>query len=123
MTHSLNGPSERQLRVSEIVRRLVVDILLKGRVADADIIDQPITISEVRISPDLRQAKVFCSLFNKPENTDKVIDALNRNAPFMRKLVAQKMTSKTNPKLTFCVDETLNAAADLTDKLNALKKK
>jgi ribosome-binding factor A len=84
MPRSTNtGPSQRQLRVGEQVRHALSDVLQRGEVRDGLIETTVISISEVRMSPDLKVATAFVAPLGTADAT-AVIEALNRNARFIR---------------------------------------
>ena len=100
---SAPGGSQRQLRVGEIVRHAVADILAQGGVHDADLEGHIITVPEVRMSPDLKLATVYVMPLGGKE-TDVVIAALARNKKFLRGEVAHRVNLKFAPDLRFRVD-------------------
>ncbi|SIS66899.1 30S ribosome-binding factor RbfA [Phaeovulum vinaykumarii] len=99
------GPSQRQLRVGELIRRTLSDVLLRGDVHDPDLNRIPVTVGEVRCSPDLKVATVFVSALGG-QGQDELIGALARHAGELRHLVAREMTLKYAPELRFRPDET-----------------
>ncbi len=109
------GPSVRVLRVGEQVRHILSDILARGDVHDDVLTAQPISITEVRMSPDLRHATVFVKpLLGKDE--DAVLKALRTNTAFLQKTVAAKVRMKYAAKLKFLADESFDEASHI-DKL------
>ncbi len=103
------GGSQRQLRVSEIVRHAVADILANGSVHDPELEGHIITVPEVRMSPDLKLATVYVMPLGG-RDTDKVIAALERNKKFVRGEVARRVNLKFAPDLRFRVDERFDEA-------------
>src|SRR6195952_5625427 len=101
--NSSPGGSQRQLRVGEIVRHAVADILSTGGVHDPDLEGHIITVPEVRMSPDLKLATVYVMPLGG-KDTEKVIDALARNKRFLRGEVADRVNLKFAPDLRFRVD-------------------
>ncbi|MEO1918632.1 MAG: 30S ribosome-binding factor RbfA [Paracoccaceae bacterium] len=97
------GPSQRQLRVGELIRRKLSDIMLRSELHDDELAHVSVTIGEVRISPDLRNAIVF-ALPLGGINTDSVIEALNRNQGELRHLVTKGLKLKHAPELKFLAD-------------------
>jgi ribosome-binding factor A len=106
---SAPGGSQRQLRVGEIVRHAVADILAQGGVHDADLEGHIITVPEVRMSPDLKLATVYVMPLGG-KDTDKVIAALARNKKFLRGEVAHRVNLKFAPDLRFRVDDRFDEA-------------
>ena len=103
------GGSQRQLRVGEIVRHAVADILAQGGVHDADLEGHIITVPEVRMSPDLKLATVYVMPLGG-KDTDLVIAALARNKKFLRGEVAHRVNLKFAPDLRFRVDDRFDEA-------------
>jgi ribosome-binding factor A len=103
------GGSQRQLRVGEIVRHAVADILAQGGVHDADLEGHIITVPEVRMSPDLKLATVYVMPLGG-KDTDVVLAALARNKKFLRGEVAHRVNLKFAPDLRFRVDDRFDEA-------------
>jgi ribosome-binding factor A len=106
---STPGGSQRQLRVGEIVRHAVADILAQGGVHDAELEGHIITVPEVRMSPDLKLATVYVMPLGG-KDTDVVLAALARNKKFLRGEVAHRVNLKFAPDLRFRVDERFDEA-------------
>ncbi|CUA93152.1 ribosome-binding factor A [Pannonibacter indicus] len=96
-------PSQRQLRVGEIVRKELSEILTRGQLSDPDLDGVIITIPEVRMTPDLRLATCLIMPLGG-HNGDKVVKALNRSAKYFRGQVSRRMTMKFMPDLRFILD-------------------
>lgn len=109
--HHGTGPSQRQLRVGELIRRTLSDVLLRGDVHDPDLNRHSITVSEVRASPDLKVATAYVLPLGG-RDADDALGALRRNAPELRHLVAKAMTLKYAPQLRFVLDETFDRMDD-----------
>ena len=103
------GGSQRQLRVGEIVRHAVADLLSQGAVHDPDLEGHIITVPEVRMSPDLKLATVYVMPLGG-KDTEIVIAALARNKKFLRGEVAHRVNLKFAPDLRFRVDERFDEA-------------
>ncbi|MHA3915812.1 30S ribosome-binding factor RbfA [Halovulum sp. GXIMD14793] len=101
------GPSQRQLRVAELIRRALSDVLARGDLYDDDLSGVSITIGEVRTSPDLKQATVFVLPLGGVQ-TDEIIEALNRNKAELRRLVTRSVSLKFSPDLKFMADTTFD---------------
>jgi ribosome-binding factor A len=109
MKTSSKPPNQRQLRVGEEIRHVLADIFMRGECYDPDITNNPITVSEVRISPDLKNATAyFMPLGGK--NRDLVLAALIRNAPILRKLVSDRMQLRYAPRVSFRLDNSFDEA-------------
>ncbi|HLX16803.1 MAG TPA: 30S ribosome-binding factor RbfA [Bradyrhizobium sp.] len=106
---SAAGGSQRQLRVGEIVRHAMADILAQGTVHDADLEGHIITVPEVKMSPDLRLATIYVMPLGG-RDTDKVIAALDRNKKFLRGEVARRVNLKFAPDVRFRVDDRFDEA-------------
>ena len=106
---SAPGGSQRQLRVGELVRHAVAEILAHGNVHDADLEGHIITVPEVRMSPDLKLATVYVMPLGG-RDTDKVIAALERNKKFLRGEIAHRVNLKFAPDVRFRVDERFDEA-------------
>lgn len=98
-----SAPSQRQLRVAEVIRRALSDILARGDVHNPELGSVSITVAEVRISPDLRQATVFVLPLGGV-NTEGVLKALTRNRQEIRRLVTAQIDLKFSPDLSFQPD-------------------
>ena len=105
------GPSQRQLRVGELIRRTLSDVLLRGDVHDPDLNRHSITVGEVRTSPDLKVATAYVLPLGG-NDAEGALEALRRNAPEIRHLVAKGMTLKYAPQLRFQLDETVDRLDD-----------
>lgn len=105
------GPSQRQLRVGELIRRTLSDVLLRGDVHDPDLNRHSITVGEVRTSPDLKVATAYVLPLGGRDAAE-ALAALSRNASELRHLVARGMTLKYAPQLRFVLDETFDRMDD-----------
>lgn len=95
--------TQRQLRVGETLRHALVQVLARGEIRDPDLHDVSVTVTEVRISPDLKNATAFVMPLGG-EGIETVVKALNRAAPFLRRSLAQQVTTRYLPRLGFVVD-------------------
>jgi ribosome-binding factor A len=110
-----SGPSQRALRAGELIRHALAEILSRGEVHDPVLEAHMITVPEVRMSPDLRQATVYVMpLGGRDEKA--VLEALNRNKRFLRGEIAHRVNMKFAPDIHFRIDERF-AEADRIDKL------
>ena len=107
MKHA-KGPSQRQLRVGELVRRTLSEVLSRGEVHDPELNAHSITVGEVRVSPDLKQADAFVMPLGGRGEAE-ALAALRRNSAELRRLVAGGMSLKYAPRLRFHIDETFGA--------------
>ena len=109
--HQGPGPSQRQLRVGELIRRTLSDVLLRGDVHDPDLNRHSITVGEVKASPDLKVATVYVMPLGGHDAED-ALAALRRNTGELRHLVAKGMALKYAPQLRFVLDETFDRMDD-----------
>ncbi|SDX65489.1 30S ribosome-binding factor RbfA [Allgaiera indica] len=101
------GPSQRQLRVGELIRRTLSDVLLRGDVHDPELNRLSITVGEVRCTPDLKVATAYVMPLGG-EGVDEALAALRRNRKELRHLVSREMTLKYAPELRFEIDKTFD---------------
>lgn len=99
-----SGPSNRQLRVGEMLRRRLAEVLARGAVHDPDLNRHSITVSEVRTSPDLRLATAYVMPLGGAD-AEGALAALRRNKAELRHLVVQGLALKYAPDLRFALDE------------------
>jgi ribosome-binding factor A len=104
------GQSQRQLRVGEGLRHVLAELLLRGEIHDPVIADSHLTISEVRMTPDLRHATVFATELGD-ELSAGLSEALARAAPRLRGEVARRLHLKYAPELSFRADPSFREAA------------
>jgi ribosome-binding factor A len=110
-----SGPSQRQLRAGELVRHALAEVLARGEVHDPVIQGHMITVPEVRMSPDLRQATVYVMPLGGRDEKE-VLAALERNKKFLRGEVARRVNLKFAPEIRFRLDERF-AEAERIEKL------
>jgi ribosome-binding factor A len=103
------GPSQRALRVGELVRQALADMLTRGEVHDPVIEGHPITIPEVRMSPDLRLATIYVMPLGGRDERE-VVAALERNRRFLRGEIARRVNLKFAPDIRFRIDESFDEA-------------
>lgn len=112
------GRSVRLLRVGEQVRHAISDILMRGDVHDQTLASHTVSVTEVRMSPDLRHATVFVKpLLGADE--DAVLKALRTNTAYLQSEVARRVNTKYAAKLKFLADESF----DEGDRINTLLRK
>ena len=101
------GPSQRQLRVGELIRRALSDILMQGAIHDPDLNRISVTVSEVTASPDLKIATAYvCPLGG--QGGEDLIALLAKNKSEIRRPISKKLTLKYTPDLRFRIDETFD---------------
>jgi len=118
--HSSKAPSQRQLRVGEALRHALSEILAREDFYDSDLENVSITISEISVSPDLSNARVYTMPLGGV-NIDLVLPALNRVAPFLQKLVAAKVHLRRVPRLKFLLDDSFETAQRINNVFNSLR--
>jgi len=108
--HAGAGPSQRQLRVGEELRHLLAELLMRGGLREPALADAQLTVSEVRVSADLRHAVVFVTELGGELSPER-LQALERSAPQLRGEVTRRMRLKYAPDLTFRPDRSFAEAA------------
>ena len=108
--HAPQGPSQRQLRAGELIRHALVEVLREEELQDEAMHGVSVTVTEVRLSPDLRHAQVFVEPLGGGHAVE-VVKALNRHAKFLRGRLGHGIDMKFTPELKFLHDETFNEAA------------
>jgi ribosome-binding factor A len=106
---STTGPTQRALRVGELVRHAVAELLSRGDVHDPVIEGHLITVPEVRMSPDLRLATIYVMPLGGKDETE-VIAALDRNKRYLRGEIAQRVKLKFVPEIRFRIDDRFDEA-------------
>ena len=116
---SSSGPTQRQLRVGEQVRAAITTVLQRGEVRDPLIETTVISISEVHMSPDLKIATAYVTPLGQTDH-DAVVDALNRNARYIRKRVTPALRQmKYMPELRFRDDTSFENYRKIDDLLRS----
>ncbi|WP_298915530.1 30S ribosome-binding factor RbfA [uncultured Roseobacter sp.] len=115
--HDGPGPSQRQLRVGETIRRALADVLARGDVHDPDLNRMSITVGEVRTSPDLKIATAYVLPLGG-DGRDEVIGLLARNKGELRRIVSKKLSLKFAPDLRFQLDETFDRMDETREMLS-----
>lgn len=112
------GPSQRQLRVGEVIRRAMSEVLMRGEVHDPDLNRISITVGEVRTSPDLRIATAYVLPLGG-KGQDEAIALLARNKGELRRIIGKKTKLKYAPDLRFQIDRTYDQMDHTRDILAA----
>jgi len=112
------GPSQRQLRVGEEIRHILADVLLRTEFHDPVLAREHITVSEVRMSPDLKHALVFASVLGH-KDISPLLPALKRVAPYLRAQIAPRIGLRVTPDLKFVADEALEQATRINEILHS----
>lgn len=114
------GPSQRQLRAGELIRHALVDILREEDIHDEALADVSVTVTEVRLSPDLKHATCFVEPLGAgveaaatTGHESEIIKALKVHAKFLRGQLGRRLDMKFTPDLRFRHDESFDAASHL----------
>jgi len=102
--------TQRQLRIGEVVRHVLVQLIDRGEANDPGLDGVTITVTEVRVSPDLRNATAFVMPLGGT-GSDEILESLNRAAPFFRRRVASEVDLRRLPSLSFEIDASFDNAA------------
>lgn len=108
-THKARAPSVRQLRVGEEIRHCLAEIFGRGELHDPAVAGISLTVTEVRISPDLRNATAFVLPFGGGD-IDIVLEALGRAAPYLRGRIGKQLRLRFLPNLSFRRDPSFDEA-------------
>ncbi|HEY1615443.1 MAG TPA: 30S ribosome-binding factor RbfA [Rhizomicrobium sp.] len=112
------GPSQRQLRVGEVLRHALSVILSRGEIRDPDLEGVSVTVTQVKPSADMRHALVFCEPLGG-KNAPQVITALNRHRSFLRGQLGHMITLKFTPDLRFAEDTSFAEAEKIENLLKS----
>lgn len=119
-THHAHGsePSQRMLRVAELVRHAVAQLLSRGEIADPVLEKHVVTVSRVKMAPDLKLATVYVMPLGG-QDEPAVLAALERHKKFMRGEIAQGVNLKFAPELRFRIDDTFDTVSRIDALLNS----
>jgi ribosome-binding factor A len=112
------GPSQRQLRVAEEIRHVLAGLFERRDFRDPDLASAQITVTEVRMSPDMKHATVFVARLGRSD-VDELLPVLKRAAPFLRSQVAHAVQLRYTPELSFQPDHALEYATKIDRLLHA----
>jgi ribosome-binding factor A len=111
-------PSQRQLRVGEELRHALARIIERGEIRDPEVARRGVTVTEVSVSPDLRQATVFVVPLGGGEIAP-LLAGLKRAAPFLRREVARHVQLRMAPEFAFAADDSFDRAERIDELLNS----
>ena len=111
------APSQRQLRVGELIRHKLAEMLSRGDIHDDILASHVITVPEVRLSPDLKLATVYIIPLGGGD-VEQVLEALNRRKKYIRGEIAHAVNLKFAPELRFRGDETFDEASRIDELLS-----
>lgn len=119
-TAGARGPSQRQLRVGELVRHALSEILLRGDFPEPAMREQSLTVSEVRMSPDLRNATCFVMPLGggEEERNEAILAVLAEMAPVLGHEVGRRVKLRFTPRLSFRNDDSFDEALRIDRLLN-----
>lgn len=112
------GPTQRQLRVGEELRHALVQTIDRAHFRDPDLMGVSITITEVRVSPDLKNATAFVTRLGG-ENVDSLVAALKRASPYLRGQIAKAVKLRVVPMLSFEADLSFDYASYINNILHS----
>jgi ribosome-binding factor A len=120
MTHpgKRQGPTQRQLRVGELIRHVIAELLTRGDIDDPALQANPVTVSEVRPSPDLKSAIVYVIPLGG-EGADEVVGAMERHRRFIRGELGKRVTLKYMPELRFKIDTSFESSRRIDELLHS----
>lgn len=107
--HASRGPTQRQLRVGEMIRHALAEIFMRSDIVDPDFDCHDVTVTEVRVSPDLRNASIYVTPFGNGDPT-ALKAALMRHQRFLRGELAKRVDLKYMPQLSFELDDSFDNA-------------
>jgi ribosome-binding factor A len=119
-SQNAKGPSQRQLRVGETLRHALSEIMMREDFFDPDLANVSITISEISVSPDLVNARVYTMPLGGV-NVETILPALNRLAPLIQSLVAKKVQLRRTPRLRFYLDDSFENATRMNQLFAAIR--
>ncbi len=105
----------RQLRVAELIKEVIAETLVQRKIDAQVLTDNFITVSKVKVSPDLQNSTVFVTIFQS-NDTKEALKQLNGLAPKFRSIISKNLHLKTSPQIMFRYDDT----AEHVDKINSL---
>ena len=115
---SNTGPSQRQLRVGEMLRHALADVLRRDDLRDPDLAGVSVTITQVKPSGDMRYATIYCEPLGG-KNAKTIVAALNRHKGYLRGEMGHLITLKFTPELRFLEDESFAEAQKIENLLKS----
>ncbi|NGP16920.1 30S ribosome-binding factor RbfA [Devosia aurantiaca] len=111
-THSSAGPSQRMLRVGELVRHALAAMFARGEIEDEALRGAVVTVPEVRMTPDLKIANAYVMPLGG-QHAEEIVEALNRHKKYIRGAIAPQINLKYAPEVRFFVDDTFEEAGKI----------
>ena len=121
-TKDTSTKSQRQMRVGEELRHLISSILLRETFYDQIIETNDITITEVSVSPDLKNAKIYVMPLGGKQKLE-VVNSLNKVKGRIKKLISSSITLRQIPKINFIIDESFENAKNIENILRKIRNK
>ena len=121
MKHLGKPISQRQLRVGEMIKQALGTIFIRDEVKMPNLSTKEITVTEVRMSPDLKTAKIFVMPLGG-KNTDKIMEKLKMSSFMIRKVLSKKIIMKFLPKLFFVKDDSFDYAEKIENLIKQTNK-
>jgi ribosome-binding factor A len=120
--HNGGEPSQRMLRVAELVRHSMAELLTRGAINDPVLDGHVVTVPRVKMSPDLKLASVYVMPLGG-KDTSEVIAALDRHKKYLRSEIAHRINLKFAPEIRFKIDDSFDNVAKIDALLNSAKVK
>jgi ribosome-binding factor A len=114
--NSAKAPTQRQLRVAEEIRHVLAGVFGRGEIRDPELADVQVTVTEVRIGPDLKRATAFVTRLGRSDIAEK-LPALRRAAPYLRACLAKQLRLRVAPDLSFQADTSIDYAMHVDELL------
>lgn len=115
------GPTQRQLRVGEQLKHIIAETMARGHFSHESLLDAgQVTVSEVRVSPDLRNATAYVMSLGG-QDMDKILPALNDESKVFQKEIGRQSNIKFTPRVTFKRDKTFDEVQKIDDLLNEIE--
>ena len=121
-TKDTSAKSQRQMRVGEELRHLISSVLLRETFYDQIIETNDITITEVSVSPDLKNAKIYVMPLGGKQKLE-VVNSLNKAKGRIKKLISSSITLRQIPKINFIIDESFDNSKNIDDILKKIRNK
>src|ERR1700720_3758677 len=112
------APGRRQLRLGEELRHLLAELLRPGELRDPALREANVTVTEVRLSPDLRNATAFVMPLGG-EKAEEIMAGLRRSAPFLKARLARMIDLRHMPNIAFALDDAFESAARISALLSS----
>lgn len=115
---TLSVPSQRQLKVAGLIKLALIQVLRKGKAKDPRLFEANVTITDVKVSPDLQIANCYVMPFNSKLSPEELIDAFEQSRYNLRTLVTKIIQLKYSPELRFFYDHAMENTHNINDLIN-----